>query len=156
MEGWGEYILADIVTGFFCGILSVFVPSSFKSWMQFLCGIILTITLIKPFTGIQNMDIPLVSDSIREDGAHLSDEGKKIALDAMADIIRQNSQAYIMDKAAELGVSIDAEVSVSNEEIPVPVSVILHGDVSPYVRLQVESLIESGMGIAKENIRWIP
>lgn len=156
MEGWGEYILAIIVTGLICGILSSFVPSSFKAWMQFLCGIILTITLVKPFTGLKNLDIPLIRDSIYDDGVHLSDEGKKIAQDAMADIIRQNSQAYIMDKAAEHGISIEADISVNDEDIPAPVSAAVHGNVSPYARLQVESLIEAELGIAKENIRWIP
>lgn len=155
MEALGQYILSVILAALICGILSSLVPDSGKAWMQLLCGLVMVICLIRPFSGIQNLDFSLIEDTIQQDGNDWSNQGEKMARNAMSDIITQNSQAYIMDKAEQLGIHVRVKIHVSNDTIPVPVGAELYGEVSPYARLQLESLIEDALGIAKENIRWM-
>ena len=156
MKELGQYILSFLFTAFLCGILSSLVPDSGKKqWVRLLCGVILATTLIKPFSHLQGFIFETGDSVIQQEGDFLSAEGKKAAQDAMADIITKNCQAYIEDKAAELGIQITAQVTVNDETIPVPVSVTLLGAISPYARLQIESMIQNDLGIAKENIRWI-
>ena len=155
MEALGQYILSVILAALICGILSSMVSVSGKAWMQLLCGLVMIICLIRPFSGLQDLDFSLIDDTIQQDGNHWSIEGEKMARNAMSDIITQNSQAYIMDKAEQLGIHVRVKIHVSNDTIPVPVGAELYGEVSPYARLQLESLIEDALGIAKENIRWM-
>ena len=155
MEAVGQYILSVILAALICGILSSVVPGTGKAWVQMLCGFAMLICLMRPFSGIQDLNFSLIEDAVQQDGEDWSNHGEKMARNAMADIITQNTQAYIMDKAEELDIHVQVEIFVSNDTIPVPVGAELYGEVSPYARLQVESLIENELGIAKENIRWM-
>lgn len=155
MEAVGQYILSVILAALICGILSSVVSGTGKAWVQMLCGFAMLICLIRPFSGIQDLEFSLIDDAIQEEGTQWSNQGEKMARNAMADIITQNSQAYIMDKAEQLDIHVRVKILVSNDIIPVPVGAELYGEVSPYARLRVESLIENELGIAKENIRWI-
>ena len=77
-----------------------------------------------------------------------------MAYQAMTELIKEKSQAYILDKAAELDASITADVTISEEELPKPLSVVISGQVSPYNRKRLESILETDLGIAKENQVW--
>ena len=70
----------------------------------------------------------------------------------MADIIKAETEAYILDKASQLNVELSVEVTIDEENIPTAVT--LSGEVSPYARRQLQEIIESDLGIAKENQRW--
>jgi hypothetical protein len=46
-------------------------------------------------------------------------------------------------------------VYLSEDTIPVPISVEIRGSVSPYGKQQLTKLLEEELGIAKENQLWI-
>lgn len=153
MEPLKQYIFSVVLTALVCGILSSIIPGS-KSWMKLLCGLVMTLTLVKPFSQIQDIDFDIFGDGLHQDGTYWSAQGEKITQNAMSDIITNNTEAYIMDKAKELGAHVEVEVSLNHDTIPVPISALLSGDAAPYVRLQIESCIIEDLGIPKENIRW--
>ena len=155
MENMRHYILSVILAAMICGIAVSMVSSqSGKAWIRLLCGLILTSTVIKPLSSVSNLDISIFDREIWSEGEAISAQGEKQAQDSMAAIIKERCEAYILDKANELGVSVMAEVTLSRDSIPVPVSVTLSGSVSPYLRLKLESIIQEDMGITKENLRW--
>ena len=83
------------------------------------------------------------------------DDGIESASSAMADIIKQQTEAYILDKAVSLGVNIDVNVKMSDTNPPVPKEVILSGNVSPYMKNKMIQYITANIGISEENQRWI-
>ena len=79
--------------------------------------------------------------------------GEKLARDSMADIIKEETEAYILDKAADLHVNLHVEVTVGEDNLPTAVT--LSGEASPYARRQIQAIIANDLGIAKENQKWI-
>jgi hypothetical protein len=45
-------------------------------------------------------------------------------------------------------------VTLSDELPPVPVEVRLSGDISPYIKTRLQSILEDDLGISKENQIW--
>jgi len=85
----------------------------------------------------------------------IAEDGSKMALDAMADIIKQQSESYILDKALSIGAKIDVNVKMSDDNPPVPKEVILSGSVSPYDKQVISHYITANFGISEENQQWI-
>lgn len=81
-------------------------------------------------------------------------EGENFANAQMADIITQRTEAYILDKAASMSVALQVEVTLSEENPPVPRAVTLTGALSPYQKSTLEDFISGNLGIAKEEITW--
>ena len=79
--------------------------------------------------------------------------GENLARDSMADIIKEETEAYILDKAADLHANLHVEVTVGEDNLPTAVT--LSGEASPYARRQIQAIIANDLGIAKENQKWI-
>ena len=68
-------------------------------------------------------------------------------------IIEDNTAAYIVDKAEELGILCQAEVTCSNDEngVPCPWEVTARGDWSPEQRDALSRLLEDDLGIPPQR-----
>ena len=73
---------------------------------------------------------------------------------AMSGRIKAQTEAYILDKAAALEVTLLVEVEMSDEPIPVPCGVRLAGDVSPHAKNKLSGIITEDLGIEKERQQW--
>ena len=119
-----------------------------------LCGMILTVAVIRPLSAFSDLELDIIDPTILSVGESISAQGEKSAADAMASIIKERCEAYILDKANALGIHVTAEIALSDDAIPVPVSVTLSGAVPLNLRLRLEALIQEDMGITKENLQW--
>ena len=79
--------------------------------------------------------------------------GENLARDSMADIIKEETEAYILDKAADLHANLRVEVTVGEDNLPAAVTI--SGEASPYARRQIQAMIANDLGISKENQKWI-
>ena len=155
MDGIRQYIFTVIAAALLCGVLSsIFHQGKSKDLLRILCGIFLAFTVLKPITGVDLSDIWEESLIFESDAEQTAALGENMAYQAMTELIKEKSQAYILDKADALGAAIQAEVTLSQSDPPVPVSVTLMGEASPYVRSRLEAILESDLGIAKENLKW--
>ena len=92
----------------------------------------------------------LGSHADAEDAAAM---GENLARDSMADIIKEETEAYILDKAADLHANLRVEVAVGEDNLPAAVTI--SGEASPYARRQIQAMIANDLGISKENQKWI-
>lgn len=157
MEALRSYILSVTAAALIFGIVSSFVDpkSSAGGLVKLIGGLYLTFVAIQP---LANFDFDALEDFwqiISVDGRAVSTAGENLAKDAMADIIKDRTEAYILDKAGLYRAEISAEVTLSDDEIPVPVSVTIRGNISPYAKARLESTIETELDIPKENQVWI-
>ncbi len=155
MDGIRQYIFTVVAAALLCGVLSsIFHQGKSKDLLRILCGIFLAFTVLKPITGADLSKLLEESLFFESDAEQTAALGENMAHQAMTELIKEKSQAYILDKAAELDASITADVTVSEEETPKPLSVVISGQVSPYNRKKLESILETDLGIAKENQVW--
>jgi hypothetical protein len=67
----------------------------------------------------------------------------------------QKTQAYILNKASELGADITVELELGRDSPYLPKKVTIFGTSTPYAKQQMVEFMESELGIAKEDQRWI-
>ncbi len=156
MDAIREYVVSAAAAAMLCGILRALVQEkgTMGTVLKLISGLFLAFTLISPLTEIELDDLAAISPSFLEEAEAASAEGEKIADKAAADIIKQRTEAYILDKARSLDAAVEIEITVGGE-IPVPIGARISGTVNPYTKARLESILEKELGIARENQIWI-
>jgi hypothetical protein len=80
--------------------------------------------------------------------------GEDIASQEQAKIIKEQSQAYILDKAVSLGAEVSVSVTLSDTAPPKPIKISVKGAVSPYVKSVLKAYLKEQFGIPEEAQTW--
>ena len=156
MEALGKYILSVTAAAILLGILRSLhgKKGSSTALIQLLGGLFLTFTMIAPMADV---DLDAIFDSpwmFSADASVFAAEGQKISQEQLRSIIKERSEAYILDKASSYHAQLEVDVIVSQDAMPIPTAVYLRGSVSPYVKSEMEQWLQDDMGILKENQLW--
>ena len=74
-----------------------------------------------------------------------------MAAEEMEKIIKAKTEAYILDKAKNIGAEISAEISL-NDLVPTGITVV--GNLSPYARSSLAAIITHELNIPPEAQIW--
>ena len=150
MEALRQYVISVVAAAMLCGIVVRLFPNgSGKQVGKLICGLFLAYTVLSPISRVDFSKLPDFSLRCMDDAEDAAAMGENLARDSMADIIKEETEAYILDKAADL----HAEVTVGEDSLPTAVT--LSGEASPYARRQIQAMIANDLGISKENQKWI-
>ena len=157
MSAVASYIGSVIAASLVVGIVSAMAGSggTAGALVKLVGGLYLTVTVLSPFVGFRLERIPDYFSSISAEASLQAQTGEELSRSAMGDIIKAESEAYILDTAESHNAVLYPEIILSQDEIPVPESVILRGEVSAVVRSAITDRIELDLGIPKENQTWI-
>ncbi len=122
--------------------------------VKLIAGLLLTVTVIGPVTNIQFLDISKYIEDLTLSADVVVDTGTAYAAENTAAIIKQRTGAYILDKAQLLGADLQVDVILSEESVQRPCSVVLTGNVSPYAKQKLITIIAQDLGISEENQIW--
>lgn len=154
MGSWKQYILSLILWAFSCGIISQIVSETkAKELVRLVCGIIMTILILRPLAGIDLeslLEIPFADSTGVE--AYVA-EGEQVAFEHQERCISSACEAYILDKARNLGAEICADISL-NEDL-LPVSAVIIGEIPQEIQIDLQKILTMDLGIPKENQQWI-
>ena len=156
MEAIRQYILSAAAGALICGIVTALCQKSpYKKHVTMLCGLFMTFTMLRPLIGISIPELPDLNAYISQ-AENAVEEGKRISLTAQKAIISQECETYILDKAKELQVDLAVNVTVDEREgEPVPVFAEMTGTIQSEIQHQLSTVIETDLGIQKENQLWI-
>ena len=121
------------------------------------CALLLTLTALRPLARIDPEDLALQLSrlDIETEEARTQVNLKNRALMEM--IITEKTQAYILDKAVGLGLSIEAEVQTKDTgQGPYPYAVTLRGSPTAQQKLALQALIARNLAIPEERQAWQP
>lgn len=157
MEGIREYLLSVTAAALLCGIVQSFVgeKGSTAGILRLICGIFLCCTVMRPVVRIQLGDFADLTSEILLEANSAASEGADYARQAKSRLIKEEAEAYILDKARVYGAHIRAEVTLTGDDPPMPQGCVISGAVSPYARQQLMEIMESELGIPEENVKWI-
>lgn len=157
MQNIGQYILHVGLAALLVGIICEFSDGKSSTGMltRMICGLFLAFTVINPLTELNFDILESFSGITTHNGQQAVSAGTAMAEESMREIIRQESAAYILDKARSLGCDLYADVTVGEGDNPLPESVCITGNVSTQIRRLLEALLETELGIPKENQQWI-
>lgn len=156
MDGIRRYLLTVTAAALVCAIAGTLFDkkSAPAAVIKLLCGLFMTFCVISPCMDLELMDFSAFTGSFSDEAAAAVSDGKSMAFNARADIIKEQTRTYILDKAQTLNLEIDVEVILDSSDIPAPCAVILRGAASPYGKEVLGQYIESNLSIPKENITW--
>lgn len=153
METLRQYAFSIICTALLCGILSSLAQNGIiKQILSLLCGCILTVSIIRPLGSVQWEALWEIAFPYADLAKEAAAMGTEMADDAVAALIKEKTEAYILEKADALNAELTVTVTVSTENIPE--AVFLEGDIAPYHREKLAAILETDLGITKENQIW--
>lgn len=155
MESLLQYVITVTAAAIIAGILAGFMDekSSSGGLIRLIAGLFLAFAVISPVVQLDWDGITASLSDFSAEGSLAAAEGENIASETYSSIIKSETEAYILDKAAALNVSLKVEVTVDGDP-PVPTAVRLSGEVSPYAKQQLQQILCEELDIAKENQQW--
>ncbi|MCD7947125.1 MAG: stage III sporulation protein AF [Oscillospiraceae bacterium] len=116
-------------------------------------GLVLLLAILQPFVSMDEGELARAMEDYR---ATMSDYGDGLEEEnsvLMKGIIAEQSGAYIVDKAAELGITCTAAVETEDGEegYPLPYSVEIHGSLTGEERAALTAQITADFGIPAER-----
>ena len=154
MEALRQYVISVVAATMLCGIVVRLFPNgSGKQMGKLICGLFLAYTVLSPISRVDFSKLPDFSLRCMDDAEDAAAMGENLARDSMADIIKEETEAYILDKAADLHANLRVAVTIGEDNLPAAVTI--SGEASPYARRQIQAMIANDLGISKENQKWI-
>jgi len=151
-----DYILRIIAAAILCALVKGFTErhTAINSIIKSLCGVFLTLTILSP---IVSFNFSTVTDylnmySLEADAA--VEAGTSLTNASLYSSIKAQTESYILDKAASMNAELSVEVTLSNDEMPIPCGVCIEGSISPYAKSKLMKLIADDLGIPKEKQTW--
>lgn len=155
MEALGRYLVSVSSICLFCGILqSFFTANWMKKLGKLLSGILVTMAVLAPLPKLSLPEMPELS-TWEDESQQAVAWGEEYRADQLAQSIKEETQAYILDKAGELGMQVSVEVSFQDADVPAPKSCIIKGKYTHQQKLAMEQILFLDLGIAKEDQAWI-
>lgn len=157
MEGLREYVLSVTTAAVICGVVTGLFSKTGGSQglIKLLCGGFLALVVIRPVVDLRLPNPGDISFPQFQEASRAAEDGAVLARESYRTVIKQQTEAYILDKADSLGLEVTVDVTVGGDEMPVPVGVRIQGRVSPYGKSQLQRILTGELGIAKENQEWI-
>ena len=153
MDGLRQYVISVTSAALICSILlGLMQKGPAKELIKLLCGLFPAFTVIRP---LSQLDIDALIDfswPYTQEAEEAAAVGEDLARKTMAGIIKAESEAYILDKAAGLNAELAIDITISDAQVPVSAEIC--GEVSPYARQKLETILETDLGITKENQIW--
>lgn len=155
MEDLRQYVISVVAAAFICGTIMGLLPKgSARELVKMICGLFLAFTVLSPISRFDFSRLAEIDDLFTDEAAQAAAMGENLNREALHAIIKAETEAYILDKAAQLNVELEVEVTVSTDDPPLPVAVSLSGSISPYARRRLEAILTDEIGIPKENQAW--
>lgn len=156
MDNVRQYLISIIAAAMFSSIATLIAEKNgtLSTSIKLITGLFLTLTIIAPLINVRVGDITTYFSDVESQAESLALHGEDIAIAETKDIIKNNLEAYILDKASALGLDIQAEIFMSEGDLYAPLFVTLKGAVSPYAKRRLEQIISDDLDIPKENQTW--
>ena len=153
MDGVRSWLLGIVLTSLAGGLARQLAPQGKEQAMVRLAGgLLLALAILRPLAvgGWEGLELPAGSFAFQsEEQAEIY---RKNQQDALSAIIAEKTEAYIWDKANQLGLdcTVTVTAAVGENGLPLPVSAVIRG---PYSEA-LARCIEEEVGIPAEKIIW--
>lgn len=157
-EALRAWLNAVIYTGVICGIALMITPGGrVKKALTVLCGAAMCVAFISPLAGIDLDGYSETLAGFKLEAEAFAAQGESYSKNLNRTIIEDECEAYILDKAENLGVQLD-EVEVlavwSDEGYWYPSEAAIKGSLNQAQRERMSAYIEAELGISTDKQQW--
>ena len=114
----------------------------------------LTIVIIKPVMGLNIEYLDDLVEGFEETANGVTTAGSAAADEARREIIKAETEAYILDIARSYGLQLQVRVTLAEGDVPVPEAVYLTGIAAPAAKERLRNAIANDLNIPKERQLW--
>lgn len=156
MDSIKSYLLSLISAAVICSIISIFIKkdSAYGSAIKIMCGVFLLVTAISPVLRVQIHNFTGYWDDLHSDANFIIENSEADAFEEACNIIKAQSEAYILDKASLLGLDVKVVITLNDTVPPSPYIVEIKGAVSPYLKQKLQKIILDDLAIPEERQIW--
>ena len=156
MDSLRKYLLSLIAAAVIVSIVMAVVNKKQVNGaiIKLLCGLFLTFTLLSPLVKVQILELQDFYTGIFANGDVIVAYGKKMAQQSTGEIIKADLEAYILDKASKLQLDVEVCLVLSDALYPVPETVTITGEISPYSKKVMQEFLSDEIGIPEEKQIW--
>lgn len=156
-RGWlivKGYLISVIAAAIFSAVLMQLAGKDSLPAMalRLLTGIFVAVVAMKPIFTVELKQLAIDWDEMIQSADRHVMEGQSLAAKEKSAIISENTQAYIQNKAKQMGVNVCAEVELDGD---IPAGVRIIGTVTPYERSVLSVWIEETLAIPLEEQQWL-
>lgn len=157
MDALRTYLIQITAAALVCAVINSLMEKkgSVSAILRMMCGIFMTVTLLNPILEIRLSDLPDYFLTYSDEADQLVAMGQENTKNELAEIIKEQVEAYILDEAGSVGAEIEVDVELSGEDIPTPCGVRIVGNVSPYGKKRLQQIIKEELGIPMEAQLWV-
>ncbi len=153
LDALRRWVMAMAATGVVCAVARSLSPGKGKRVVGAVCGFAVMAALLSIAGDVDALGIGMYAAGFSDEARATVEDAGERARSETRFIIEERCEAYILDKAASMGVSLRS-VSVtakwSDEGFWYPVKALLEGDESG----ELSRVIEAELGISRENQVW--
>ena len=157
MEFISGYIMKLLAVSLICGAAVQLLGSkgSMGPLIRLIAGLFMTVTVISPWAQVRIQHMSDYFEDVSSGSGQIVVAGEEQAREMLVSIIKERTQAYILDKANSYGAELAVEVSVDGSDTPVPCAVQISGSISPAGKKALSNMIRQELGIPLEEQTWI-
>lgn len=151
-----SYLLSIAAVGLLLSLVQAILPKGAAKKTAMMAGsLLLILTVLSP---LARLDYDSIARSISR--IQMDTETMRTGIEVgnralMAEIIKQNCEAYILDKAEEMGLPLTVEITVSGgTDYPYPTAVTLHGAATAAQKQILAQFIAENLGIPEAEQVW--
>lgn len=151
-----SYQLSIAAVGLLLSLIQAILPKGAAKKTAVLAGsLLLILTVLSPLAQLDYDNIARSISRIQMDTETMRTGIEVGNRELMAKIIKQNCEAYILDKAEEMGLPLTVEITVSGgADYPYPTAVTIRGVASAAQRQALTRYIEENLGIPEAQQQW--
>ena len=155
MDSIRQYILSIITAALICSVVKALSGKKTGNGMvvDLICGAFLTVTLLSPWLDWNIQDIKVYTNEIKLDATGILDQAQEQREEEIRTIIKEETEAYILDKASSMDADIEVEI-ILQEKAPIPTGVVITGYISPYNRTELSRYIKDTFAITEDAQTW--
>jgi len=156
MEGMKSYIVSIVAAAVLISMLSCFFKKGSIASKPFMliAGVFMILSLLQPILGFRMGGYSFEIAGFYEEAEDMIQDSLGHSREQMASIITYQVRTYIQNKASAMGLVLQIEVMLSDEDPPVPWSVHLWGAISPREKEILEAYIYDNLAIVRERVFW--
>lgn len=154
MEGIRTWLLGIVLTSLAGGLARQLAPKGTEQAMvRLVSGLLLALAILRPLAGNRWEGLEVAAGSFSLQSEEQAEIYRKNQQEALSAIIAEKTEAYILDKANQLGLDCTVRVTTAAGEsgIPLPVSATIRGAYSP----ALAECMEEEVGIPAEQQFWL-
>lgn len=156
MDAIASYVMTLVCGAVICSIILSIggTQGAGGSVRRMVCGLFMAFLAISPLRDLDLGELPETLDAFSAEAEIAAQDGVAIAEESVLSVIKSQTEAYILDKAGELGLEVEVSVLVE-EGTRLPVKVIITGSAAPYQKQVLNDCIRENLGIEGSAVQWV-